>query len=65
MTQTVNSVAQDPPNQASAFRLWVNNIWMANREERLIYGQDPATMKQYWDTYKYWLKREYKHQRSK
>jgi hypothetical protein len=31
------------------------------REERLIYGEEPATIKQYWDRYKYWLKREYRH----
>ena len=49
----------------SKFKLWVQELWMQNREERLTYGEDPATMKQYWDTYKYWLKRKYKHQRDK
>jgi len=43
------------------FRLWVQELWYQNSEERLTLGQDPATMKQYWDKYKYWLKREYKH----
>jgi hypothetical protein len=64
MTQPVNSVQLDQRNQASAFRHWVRELWMNNRDERLLYGQDPATMKQYWDTYKWWIKREYKHQRS-
>ena len=47
---------------ASTFRLWVQRIWMDNCEERLTVGQDPVTIKQYWNNYKYWLKREYKHQ---
>ena len=44
------------------FRLWVQRIWMDNCEERLTVGLNPVTIKQYWNTYKYWLKREYKHQ---
>jgi hypothetical protein len=47
---------------ATAFRLWVQRIWMENCDERLTVGQDPVTISQYWNTYKYWLKREYKHQ---
>ena len=65
MTRPVNIVPIDQKHQTSSFRHWVNELWMENREERLTYGQDPATIKQYWDTYKYWLKREYKHQRDK
>jgi hypothetical protein len=61
MTQPVNTVPKDQMHQTSAFRHWVNEIWMENREERLIYGEEPATIKQYWDRYKYWLKREYRH----
>lgn len=49
--------------KTSRFRLWVQQIWMANCEERLTVGQDPATIKQYWDNYKWWLKREYRHKR--
>jgi hypothetical protein len=49
----------------SAFRLWIQRIWMENREERLTVGEDPVTIQQYWDNYKYWLKREYRHQRAK
>ena len=45
----------------SPFRLWVQRLWMENREERLIYGEDPVTIKQYWQRYKYWLKREYQY----
>jgi hypothetical protein len=65
MTQHVNIVPNDQKNQVKAFRHWVRELWMTNCDERLTYGQDPATMKQYWDAYKWWIKREYKHQRSK
>jgi hypothetical protein len=65
MTQPVNSVTLGQKTQISAFRHWVRELWMTNCDERLTYGQDPATMKQYWDTYKWWIKREYKHQRLK
>jgi hypothetical protein len=47
----------------TAFRLWVQRIWMDNCDERLTVGQDPVTINQYWNTYKYWLKREYQHQK--
>ena len=45
----------------SPFRMWVQNLWIENCEERLVYKQDPVTIKQYWDTYKWWIKREYQH----
>jgi hypothetical protein len=48
----------------TVFRLWVQRIWMDNCEERLTVGEDPVTINQYWNTYKYWLKREYQHQRT-
>lgn len=65
MTQPVNSVPKDHLSRTRSFRHWVNEIWMENREERLLYGEEPATITQYWERYKYWLKREYKHQRDK
>jgi hypothetical protein len=48
----------------TAFRLWVQRIWMENCDERLTVGEDPVTIIQYWNTYKYWLKREYQHQQA-
>ena len=51
--------------ESSKFRLWVHELWYENREEHLTYREDPYTIKQYWDKYKYWLKREFKHQRKK
>lgn len=51
--------------KASAFRIWVQNIWMENTEEYLTMSQNPYTMEEYWARYKYWLKREYRYQRSR
>jgi len=31
----------------------------------LLFREDPVTMKQYWDTCKWWVKREYKYQSQK
>lgn len=47
------------------FRAWVQELWMQNSDERLLYGQNPATIKQYWNTYKWWLRREFRHQQRK
>ena len=65
MTRPVNTVPHARKRQSSPFRHWVTELWMENREERLLYGEEPATITQYWERYKFWLKREYKHQRDK
>jgi hypothetical protein len=44
----------------SRFRLWVQDFYFQNREERLIYNDTAYSIQQYWDTYKWWLKREYR-----
>ena len=49
------------PQIVSPFRMWVHNLWIENCEERLVYQQDPVTIQQYWNTYKWWIKREYRH----
>jgi len=61
--KNVNSVGDDLQNlqTTSQFRMWVQNLWIENCEERLVYKQDPVTQQQYWDTYKWWIKREYRH----
>jgi hypothetical protein len=60
--KNVNTVGDDLQSlrTASPFRIWVQNLWMENREERLTFGDDPVTIQQYWKTYKWWIKREYK-----
>lgn len=45
------------------FRMWVQEIWYQNRSEHEEYGELPYSLKEYWDQYKYWLKREYRYQR--
>jgi hypothetical protein len=63
--KNVNTVGDDLQSlrTASPFRIWVQNLWMENREERLTFGDDSVTIQQYWKTYKWWIKREYKHRR--
>jgi hypothetical protein len=60
--KNVNTVGDDLQSlqTASPFRIWVQNLWMENREERLTFGDDPVTIQQYWKTYKWWIKREYR-----
>lgn len=48
----------------SAFRNWVRIIWNENVEERQEYHELPYSIKEYWQRYKYWLKREYKFQQN-
>lgn len=47
----------------TAFRSWLRNMWIDNCEEHALYHTIPHTsLKVYFDTYKYWLKREFKRQ---
>ena len=62
MTQTANIAQKDQNAPHSPFRHWVYELWLDNCDEHLTYGEDPVTIKTYWDRYKYWLKREYTHQ---
>lgn len=50
-------------NPASAFRLWVQNLWFENTEEHRLHNELPYTMQEYWQRYKWWLKREYQYQK--
>ena len=47
----------------SNFRVWCQNLWMANVDERKEMRFDHISMAEYFKRYKYWLKREYKYQR--
>lgn len=44
------------------FRQWVHELWLQNCDEYLEVHQLPYTQAQYFNMYKYWLKREYRHQ---
>lgn len=51
--------------KSSEFRNWVRNLWIENIYEREEYRELPYTMEEYWARYKWWLKREYRHQNNK
>jgi hypothetical protein len=44
------------------FRVWLHELWLQNSDEHRLYGELPYTQEEYFQRYKYWLKREYKHQ---
>ena len=47
------------------FRVWCQDKWYEHKDELESYGQGlPYTAQEYFNKYKYWLKREYKHQRN-
>jgi hypothetical protein len=48
----------------SDFRRWLHELWLRNCDERFEYHELPYTQQEYFQQYKYWLKREYKHQKS-
>lgn len=50
--------------KVTPFRLWCQNLWMANAEERSQMGFDRIDMSEYFRRYKFWLKREFKHQQA-
>lgn len=48
------------------FRNWVRSLWLENCEERLVYGiQSRISEREYFQQYKWWLRREYRHQQQK
>jgi hypothetical protein len=47
----------------SPFRHWCQEKWYEHQEEIAAYGQPVCyTAREYFLKYKFWLKREYKHQ---
>ena len=50
--------------QGMSFRQWLHEVWNQNCDEHREYGLPTLTQEQYFKTYKYWLKREYNHQRN-
>jgi len=44
------------------FRVWCQRIWYEHVDELQAYGQPLSyNSKEYFNRYKYWLKREYQH----
>lgn len=46
----------------SPFRHWLREIWYENCQEHQEHGELPYTLQEYWNRYKYWLKREFRYQ---
>ena len=45
------------------FRTWCHEKWFEHKDELESYGQPlPYSSSEYFAKYKYWLKREYRHQ---
>ena len=49
----------------SNFRYWLEQMWRENRSEREFFNEQPQSLTEYFNKYKYWLKREFKYQRDK
>lgn len=47
--------------KTSKFRRWLHELWLQNCDEHMEYHERPYTQQAYWNQYKYWLKREYRH----
>lgn len=47
------------------FQHWVHQLWVQNCEERLIYGGPRLDTKDYFNQFKWFLKREYRFQKEK
>jgi hypothetical protein len=46
-----------------SFRMWCQEKWFEHKDELEAYQQPlPYTAREYFNRYKFWLKREYKHQ---
>jgi hypothetical protein len=50
--------------KVTPFRMWCQNLWMANADERSEMGFDRIDMSEYFRRYKFWLKREYRYQQT-
>ena len=48
--------------KTSNFRLWVENIWRENCQERQDWHDDNQTLAEYFARCKWWLRREFRFQ---
>ena len=46
----------------TAFRTWLQRIYMEHKDEAESYGFPTCDVETYFRMYRYWLKREYRHQ---
>ena len=51
--------------KTNSFRMWCQEKWFEHKDELEAYHQPlPYTAQEYFQRYKYWLKREYRHQQN-
>jgi hypothetical protein len=50
--------------KSTEFRRWLHELWLRNCDEHDQYNQPRFTQAEYFQQYKYWLKREFQYQRS-
>ena len=43
------------------FRSWVHQLWIENCEEHFAHAEPTLDAQEYFQKYKFWLKREYRH----
>ena len=46
----------------SNFRNWLRIIWLENCREHEDHNELPYTLQEYWQRYRWWLRREYRFQ---
>jgi hypothetical protein len=65
MIQIVDTATKGLPSPRllSKFRMWVNNNWVENCEERQRYDEPRLDRSEYWHRFKWWIKREYQLQK--
>lgn len=49
-------------SKPSPFRVWLQNIWFDNCSEHAEFREPQLTMAEYFQRYKWWLRREFRHQ---
>lgn len=51
--------------KTNSFRLWCQEKWFEHKDELATYKQPlPYTAQEYFERYKYWLKREYRYRQN-
>lgn len=46
--------------KSSAFRNWVQDLWLRYKDEKFMFGEQPLnSIEEYWNKYKYFIKRQY------
>ena len=62
LLQYEKNVGESNVKRASDFRHWVQEIWYRHVDECEQYRETPKTSSEYWEQYKWWLKREFRFQ---